>query len=168
MWGYCRVSKCTLLKSFSLQDQTTISSKSQRSAIAKLPLHTLREKFQLATRKYKSVTTTLKGKIAVILKYFGCCHDRSDCFACVLAPQQSRRCALLLGSGVSRSAGIPTSWEIVLDLIRKAAVLEGTSAEANPEEWYRSVHQKLATEAYRWADAMLKFRDANADSETLK
>ena len=27
--------------------------------------------------------------------------------------------ALLLGSGVSRSAGIPTGWEVVLDLIRK-------------------------------------------------
>jgi hypothetical protein len=29
--------------------------------------------------------------------------------------------ALLLGSGVSRSSAIPTSWEIVEDLIRKLA-----------------------------------------------
>lgn len=30
--------------------------------------------------------------------------------------------ALLLGSGVSRAAGIPTGWEVTLDLVRKAAV----------------------------------------------
>lgn len=34
--------------------------------------------------------------------------------------------ALLLGSGISRSAGIPTGWEIVLDLIKKAS--SGNSA----------------------------------------
>lgn len=33
--------------------------------------------------------------------------------------------ALLLGSGVSRAAGIPTGWEIVADLIRKIAEVEG-------------------------------------------
>jgi hypothetical protein len=43
--------------------------------------------------------------------------------------------ALILGSGVSRSAGIPTGWEITLELVRKLAALE--SAEpANPESWY--------------------------------
>jgi len=45
--------------------------------------------------------------------------------------------ALLLGSGVSRAAGIPTGWEIVLDLIRKIAKLEGESPEPSPETWYR-------------------------------
>lgn len=43
--------------------------------------------------------------------------------------------ALLLGSGVSRTAGIPTGWEIVLDLAGKLAVLHGASPE-NPEAWY--------------------------------
>ena len=33
--------------------------------------------------------------------------------------------ALLIGSGVSKSAGIPTGLEIVLDLIRKVAYKEG-------------------------------------------
>ena len=33
--------------------------------------------------------------------------------------------ALLLGSGVSRSAGMPTGWEIVVELIRKLAALKG-------------------------------------------
>ncbi len=48
--------------------------------------------------------------------------------------------ALLLGSGVSRSAGIPTGWEIVLDLIRKLARLHGEECEPNPEEWFRKEH----------------------------
>jgi len=44
--------------------------------------------------------------------------------------------ALLLGSGVSRAAGIPTGWEIVLDLIRKIARLQGENPEPDPEKWY--------------------------------
>lgn len=45
--------------------------------------------------------------------------------------------ALLLGSGISRSAGIPTGWEIVLDLIRKVAKLRGQDPGSDPETWYR-------------------------------
>ena len=45
--------------------------------------------------------------------------------------------ALLLGSGVSRSAQIPTGWEIVLDLIRKLAKLEGVDCEPDPAAWYK-------------------------------
>jgi hypothetical protein len=45
--------------------------------------------------------------------------------------------ALLLGSGLSRAAGIPTGWEIVLDLVRKVARLEGEDAEPDPAVWYR-------------------------------
>jgi hypothetical protein len=41
--------------------------------------------------------------------------------------------ALLLGSGVSKSAGLPTGWDIVLDLIRKLAALKGETAEPDPE-----------------------------------
>ena len=44
--------------------------------------------------------------------------------------------ALLLGSGVSRSAGIPTGWEIVLDLIRKLGVANQELVEPDPEQWY--------------------------------
>jgi hypothetical protein len=47
--------------------------------------------------------------------------------------------ALLLGSGVSRSAGIPTGWEIVLDLIRKLAHLKGEQCNPDPESWYRTL-----------------------------
>lgn len=46
--------------------------------------------------------------------------------------------ALLLGSGLSKSASIPTGWEIVLDLIRKLARLMGEDCEPYPEEWYRT------------------------------
>ena len=44
--------------------------------------------------------------------------------------------ALLAGSGVSRSAGIPTGWEIVLDLIRTLAHLKGEDCEPDPASWY--------------------------------
>jgi SIR2-like domain len=46
--------------------------------------------------------------------------------------------ALLLGSGVSRSAGIPTGWEIVLELIRKLAHLQGADCEPDPAAWYQT------------------------------
>ena len=45
--------------------------------------------------------------------------------------------ALLLGSGISQSAGIPTGWEIVRDLIRKLARLRGEEHEpSHPEKWF--------------------------------
>ena len=46
--------------------------------------------------------------------------------------------ALLLGSGISKAAGMPTGWEVVQDLLVKLARLEGETP--NPEdiaEWYR-------------------------------
>jgi hypothetical protein len=45
--------------------------------------------------------------------------------------------ALLLGSGVSRAAKIPTGWEVVLDLARKLATLVGEECEPDPAAWYR-------------------------------
>jgi hypothetical protein len=44
--------------------------------------------------------------------------------------------ALLLGSGISRSAGIPTGWEITLELIKNIAIAKGGAAPANPDQWY--------------------------------
>ena len=49
--------------------------------------------------------------------------------------------ALLVGSGVSRASGIPTGWEITLDLIRKLAAIHGDDPEPKPESWY---HQKYS------------------------
>lgn len=48
--------------------------------------------------------------------------------------------ALLLGSGISRASGIPTGWEVVLDLTRKIAKLEGADCEPDPAVWYQQKH----------------------------
>ena len=44
--------------------------------------------------------------------------------------------ALLLGSGMSRSAGIPTGWDVVLDLLGKLAASDGGPGGVELEEWY--------------------------------
>lgn len=46
--------------------------------------------------------------------------------------------ALLLGSGVSRAAQIPTGWEIVLDLVGKLAHMQGEECPPDPAAWYRT------------------------------
>jgi hypothetical protein len=45
--------------------------------------------------------------------------------------------ALLLGSGISRAAHIPTGWEIVLELVRRVAAASGEDPGADPISWYR-------------------------------
>jgi len=45
--------------------------------------------------------------------------------------------ALLLGSGVSRTARVPTGWEVVLDLIRRVAVAEGEASPEEPVRWFK-------------------------------
>jgi hypothetical protein len=46
--------------------------------------------------------------------------------------------ALLLGSGISRSAQIPTGWDITLELVRKIATIDGTQdlPVGAAEAWY--------------------------------
>ena len=44
--------------------------------------------------------------------------------------------AILLGSGVSRAAEIPTGWDITLDLVRKLAGSCGEECEPDPEQWF--------------------------------
>lgn len=44
--------------------------------------------------------------------------------------------AVLVGSGVSRSAGIPTGWEVEKDLIRRLATAERADPEPDPVDWY--------------------------------
>jgi len=46
--------------------------------------------------------------------------------------------SLLLGSGISRSSGIPTGWEIVEDLVRKIAHLRKEKCEPSPDAWFTS------------------------------
>jgi hypothetical protein len=70
--------------------------------------------------------------------------------------------ALLLGSGVSRSAEISTGWEITLQLIRRLAAAEGVEGEiTDPAAWFRDtkgtepdysiILDQLAATAERWA-----------------
>jgi len=45
--------------------------------------------------------------------------------------------AVLLGSGLSRAAEIPTGWEITLDLIRRVAAAQGVQPQPDWAQWYR-------------------------------
>ena len=45
--------------------------------------------------------------------------------------------ALLLGSGVSTGAGVPTGWQVVLDLIQRLACADGKDTRGDPVAWYR-------------------------------
>jgi hypothetical protein len=47
--------------------------------------------------------------------------------------------ALLLGSGISRAAEIPTGWDVTKDLIGKLSAAVGTAQETLPDPtiWYR-------------------------------
>lgn len=44
--------------------------------------------------------------------------------------------ALLLGSGVSRSAGIPTGWEITMELVKRAGIASGAGEQDDWHAWY--------------------------------
>jgi len=46
--------------------------------------------------------------------------------------------ALLIGSGVSRAANIPTGWEIVEDLVRKIAHIKGGDIGSDPFSWFQN------------------------------
>lgn len=50
--------------------------------------------------------------------------------------------AVLLGSGVSAAAGIPTGWQIVSDLVTKVARLEGEDVGGDPVSWYKQHYGK--------------------------
>lgn len=43
--------------------------------------------------------------------------------------------ALLVGSGLSTAAGIPTGWDITLELVRRLAVLQGVEDQKTPDQW---------------------------------
>ncbi len=45
--------------------------------------------------------------------------------------------AVLLGSGLSRAAEIPTGWEITIDLIRRIGLAKGEGEDTDWAQWYR-------------------------------
>ncbi len=53
--------------------------------------------------------------------------------------------ALLVGSGVSRAAKIPTGWEITQDLIRRLAAVRGEECGSEPERWHLGKFGKEAS-----------------------
>lgn len=50
--------------------------------------------------------------------------------------------ALLLGSGLSRAAEIPTGWEITVDLVRRVATAQGVEEQSDWAAWYRDTQGK--------------------------
>lgn len=44
--------------------------------------------------------------------------------------------AVLLGSGVSRAAGIPTGWEITMELVKRAGIASGAGPQQDWLKWY--------------------------------
>lgn len=66
--------------------------------------------------------------------------------------------ALVLGSGISRSAQIPTGWEITLDLTRRLGLLEGETDQADWGAW----HQKRFGKPPSYSDIL----DALAQTPT--
>ncbi len=50
--------------------------------------------------------------------------------------------ALLIGSGVSRAAQIPTGWEVTLDLVKRVAALQGVDEQTDWAEWHRTNYGK--------------------------
>ena len=63
--------------------------------------------------------------------------------------------ALLLGSGISRSAGIPTGWEIIVDLLGKLAAARGLTTDIDLERWYFEEYQE-APEYSKLLDGLAK------------
>jgi hypothetical protein len=50
--------------------------------------------------------------------------------------------ALIIGSGVSRPSGIPTGWDIVIDLIKKLSVINNEDCFPEPEDWFRKKYHE--------------------------
>ncbi len=53
--------------------------------------------------------------------------------------------ALLLGSGISRAAQIPTGWEITVELVRRLALLQKIEEQVDWAEWYKNKYGKELT-----------------------
>jgi hypothetical protein len=64
--------------------------------------------------------------------------DPATALASILASSPGTY-ALLIGSGVSRSSGIPTGWEISIDLIRRVASADGQEPD-DPVSWYNDTY----------------------------
>jgi hypothetical protein len=50
--------------------------------------------------------------------------------------------ALLIGYGLSRQSGIPTGWDIVIDLIKRLADSNKEDCKPTPEEWFKNKYRE--------------------------
>lgn len=66
--------------------------------------------------------------------------------------------ALLLGSGVSRAAQIPTGWEVVLDLVSKLAHMQGEDCGTDAAKWFQDKYGK-EPDYSKLLDALAKSRE---------
>ncbi len=73
------------------------------------------------------------------------------------------RYALLIGSGVSTGAGIPTGWAVVEDLIEKIAAAHDGDKPDDPFEWYK---QEYGEEA-RYDDIIGELADSKEERRAL-
>lgn len=83
--------------------------------------------------------------------------------------------ALLLGSGISRAAGIMTGWEITVDLIEQLATLDGENTNFDPCEWYKKKYKKepnyniilgdLAKTDYERSTLVKKYFESSEDND---
>lgn len=71
--------------------------------------------------------------------------------------------ALLLGAGTSRAAGVPTGWDVAVDLIRRRAAAEGVTELDDPAAWYREQH----AEDPNYSDILEGIAPGQADRQAL-
>lgn len=71
--------------------------------------------------------------------------------------------ALILGSGISRSAEIPTGWEITVDLVRRVALAQGVDAQPDWAEWYRKTEGKEPD----YSDLLAKLASTQAERRSI-
>ncbi len=66
-------------------------------------------------------------------------YSIDDLLSLAITMHANKGCyALLLGSGVSRSAGIPTAWEILTDLSQRLAALRNENCAPDPITWFQN------------------------------
>lgn len=52
--------------------------------------------------------------------------------------------ALLLGSGISRTAEVPTGWDITLELVKRLAKIQKDDCGSDPANWFKQKYEKEA------------------------
>jgi hypothetical protein len=71
--------------------------------------------------------------------------------------------AVLIGSGVSRSAQVLTGWEVTLDLVRRLAAMEGAKETPDLEAWYTGTYGKPPD----YSDLLLSLAKTAAERRSL-